>query len=426
MRILVLAVAASVTLAACSSGSPAASRHDTTNADSITSSSNASAAPTADSAQLGRLAQQVAQRVLRIRRGDVVMIVGGTHTIPTMEALALETEKAGGLETMMLSSERVTRGVLQQVSEENLGTPANYFADWLRSTTVYIGLPGAADPKATFAEVPEAKLARYFARFDAIYDMINGSRVRGTYIDYPSPGGAAAVGMDPDAYTRMQLAAIGADPEAMARTGQALEAQLRNARSVRITSPAGTDFKLTLAKRPAIVDAGMLTPGAEREKIFAKRWVQLPGGSIGVAPLEPSATGVIVTPKDICKFRPVRDAKYEFSGGKLTRLSAKEGEACVNEVLESYGPGMKQVGSFGIGLNPELKVVEEGGDYRPWNAAGMVSVSLGDNTLMGGTNRVKAAAGIGLPIPGATVEVDGKVVVRDGKLVSSEVATSQR
>ena len=64
-------------------------------------------------------------------------------------------------------------------------------------------------------------------------------------------------------------------------------------------------------------------------------------------------------------------------------------------------------------------------DYRPWNAAGMVGVFLGDNTLMGGTNKVKAAAGVGLPIPNATVEVDGQVVVRDGKLVSSEVAASQ-
>ncbi|MEO6056390.1 MAG: aminopeptidase [Gemmatimonadales bacterium] len=429
MRIIVFraALAVSVTLAACSSGPPADSSRDEKNANSATTlAATASGDTSADSAQIGRLANQVARRVLRIRRGDVVMIVGGTHTIPTMEALALETEKAGGLESMLLLSDRVTRAVLRQVPEENLGTPATYFAEWLRSTTVYIGLPAAADPKGTFAEVPEAKLAKWFARFDATYDMLNGSRVRGTYIDYPSAGAAAAVGMEPDVYTRMQLAAIGADPGAMAQSGRALEAKFRNARSVRITSPAGTDFKVTLANRSAIVDAGMLEPGAEREKIFAKRWVVLPGGNVGVAPRETSATGVIVTPKDICKFRPVRDARYEFSDGKVTSVTAKEGEACLKEVLEPYGPGIKQVGSLGVGLNPELKVVEEGGDYRPWNAAGMVGVFLGDNTLMGGTNKVKAAAGVGLPIPRATVEVDGEVVVRDGKLVSSEVAASQR
>ena len=198
-----------------------------------------------------------------------------------MEALALETAKAGGLESMLLSSERVTQAVLREVPEENFGIPATYFADWLRSTTVYIGLPSASDPKATFADVPEAKLAKWFARFQSTYDMLNSSRVRGTYIDYPSPGAAAVVGMEADAYARMQLAAIGADPEAMARSGQALEARFRNAKSVRITSPAGTDFKVTLANRPGIVDAGMLAPGAEREKLFAKRWVVLPGGSFG-------------------------------------------------------------------------------------------------------------------------------------------------
>ena len=354
------------------------------------------------------------------------MIAGGTHTIPAMEALALETAKAGGLHNMLLQSERVTRAELREVPEENFGVPATYFADWLRSTTVYIGLPSAADPKATFADVPEARLAKWGARFQSTYDMLNTSRVRGTYIDYPSPGAAAVVGMEPEVYARMQLAAIGADPEAMAQSGKALEAKFRSAKTVRITSPAGTDFKVTLASRPGIVDAGMLAPDAERERIFARRWVVLPGGSFGVAPRETSASGVIVTPKDQCKFRPVRDARYEFSGGTLTSLKAKEGEACLNELLESYGQGIKRVGSLGVGLNPELKVVEEGADYRPWNAAGMVSVFLGDNTLMGGSNKVAGAAGIGLPIPNATLEVDGQVLVRDGKLSESGAAASRR
>lgn len=418
------ALAASLALVACSSRPTVGDTRAQNSQDTVTTAA-ASPGSSADSEQVGRLATQVAQRVLRIRRGDVVMIVGGKHTVPAMEALAVETAKAGGLHSMLLVSERVTRAELQEVPEENFAVPATYFADWLRSTTVYIGLPGAADPKAIFADVPEAKLAKWGARFQSTYDMLNNSRVRGTYIDYPSPGAAAVVGMKPEDYSRMQLAAIGADPEAIAKTGRALEAKFRSAKTVRITSPAGTDLKVTLAGRPGIVDAGMLAPGAEREKLFAKRWVVLPGGSFGVAPSETSASGVIVTPKDLCKFRPVRDARYEFSGGTMTNVTAKEGEACLNEQLKSYGQGIKRIGSLGVGLNPELKVVEEGGDYRPWNAAGMVAVFLGDNTLMGGSNKVEAAAGIGLPIPNATLEVDGQVIVRDGKLTASEVAASR-
>jgi leucyl aminopeptidase (aminopeptidase T) len=386
---------------------------------------DATSAGFADSAGMERLAAQVVQRGLRIHRGDVVMISGGAHTIPAMEALAIAATRAGGLQSILLGSERVLRAELRDIPEENLRQPLRYFADWLRSTTVYIGLPGTADPKAAFADIPEKRLAIFNERAGSIYDMLNGSDLRGTYIDYPSPGAAAAAGMQPEEFTRMQLAAIGTDPEAMARAGRALEAKVRRAKAVHITSPGGTDLTVTLAGRPGIVDAGMLAPGAEREKLFAKRWFILPGGSFGVAPEESSASGVIVTPRDQCKFKPVREARYEFSGGSLKSVTAREGEACIKEQLDPYGAGIRRIGSIGIGLNPELKVVEEQGDYRPWNAAGLVSVFLGDNTLMGGTNKVAGAVGIGLPIPHATLEVDGQVLVRDGKL-AAEVVAAQR
>lgn len=391
-----------------------------------TSTSSTGGTVAADTAELSRLARQVTQRGLRIRKGDVVMVSGGAHTIPIMEALALETARVGGHYSLGLESQRLLRAELTEIPEEHVGRPPTYFADWLRSTTVYIGLPGLTDPEAAFEGVPEARLAKLNSGFTAIHEMLNGSPVRGAYIEYPSPGRAAAVGMAADAYARMMLAAIGTDPEAMARTGQALEAKIHTARSVRITSPAGTDLRLELAGRPGILDAGMLSPGAEKEKLFARRWFVLPGGNFGVAPRETSAAGTVVTPKDRCKFGPVRDARYEFSAGRLTGVTAAEGETCIREQLDSYGEGIRRIGFIGIGLNPELHVVEHAGDYRPYNAAGMVYVTLGDNRLMGGTNAVEGGMSFGLPIVGATVEVDGRVLVREGKVSVGEPETARR
>lgn len=413
-----LLLAAAVTLAC-------APDRDTGQSRAAATTTTAGGSAATDSAELGRLARQVTEAGLRIRKGDVVMISGGAHTIPIMESLALEAAKVGAHYTLQLQSQRLLRAELTEVPEEHVGLPPKFFADWLRSTTVYIGLPGLTDPEAAFAGVPEARLAKWNRGFSTIHEMLNGSPVRGTYIEYPTAGAARAVEMEPGAFARMQLAAIAADAEAMARAGQMLEAKLRGGRSVRITSPAGTDLKLTLAGRQGIVDAGMLSPGAENEKLFAKRWFVLPGGQVGVAPRETSATGTVVVPRDKCKFRPLRDARYEFADGTLTRMSAAEGEACMKEQLDSYGNGIRRVGYIGIGLNPELRVVEEGGDYRPGNAAGMVSILIGDNTLLGGSNAVEGGMAFGLPVVGATVEVDGEVLVRDGKLAGDRVATSE-
>jgi hypothetical protein len=84
--------------------------------------------------------------------------------------------------------------------------------------------------------------------------------------------------------------------------------------------------------------------------------------------------------------------------------------------MEPFEKAASRLGSVSIGLNPALKVMEENGaDYRPGDAAGMVWLSFGDNQLLGGKN--DTTGGMAFPIVNATVSVDGTVVVRDGVLV---------
>jgi aminopeptidase len=417
-----IALGALVLLASCTSGqrTTSAERDSTTSAGARAMDGNGSS----DSSQISQLASQVTRSALRVHRGDVVMIAGGKHTVPVMEAMAIEALRQGAQTQMLLSSERVTRARLKELPEENLSIPSQYFADWLKTTTVYIGLPSAANAKAVFADVPEARIAKFSAGFAAIYDMLDASPVRGAYIDYPSEGGARDAGMPYADYARMQLAAIGTDPQAMAQSGARITARLKGAKKVHITSPAGTDLTLMLAGRSPVVDAGMLAPGAEKEKQFIKRWITLPGGSVAAATGESSASGVVVVPKDLCKFQPLRDARYQFSGGALTGVTAKQGESCLKEQIAAYGEPMRRIGQVGMGLNPELRVVEENGDYRPWNSAGLVGVFLGDNTMFGGSLKVLGAVTIGIPITHATLEVDGEALVRDGQLVGAQTVSA--
>ena len=82
--------------------------------------------------------------------------------------------------------------------------------------------------------------------------------------------------------------------------------------------------------------------------------------------------------------------------------------------MAPYGGPKDRFGSIYIGLNPALRVIEEGGDYRPGKAAGMVWIRTGENKLLGGKN--EEPGGFAFPIVNATVEVDGKVVVEKGQL----------
>lgn len=387
--------------------------------------STTTAAPEAPTAamsaeQMTKLARQVAATSLAIRPGDVVVIDGGKHTIDLMEAVAIEAEKAGGLITLFLESDRVARAAFTEMPEKYLDQKPAYLADWFKRTTVYIGLPSAADYKAIYADVPEAKLAKAAAAGQVIYDMLNGSPIRGAFIDYPSAAQAKLVGMPFAQYAQMRWAAIGADNQQLASSAKALASKLNGAKRVHVTAPGGTDLTFAIGKRPVIVNTGVVTPDAAKEKLILNRYVTLPAGNVTVALQEGSVTGLIVTPKDRCKYRPVREARYEFVKGLLIKASAKEGDACVQETVTAYGAPMHRLGGMTIGLNPELTVVEEGGaDYRPYNAAGLVTLSLGDNQLLGGGNKVPGGVTIDLPVTRATVEIDGEQVIHDGKLISA-------
>jgi hypothetical protein len=127
-----------------------------------------------------------------------------------------------------------------------------------------------------------------------------------------------------------------------------------------------------------------------------------------------SANGSVVVPKDRCRNAPLTGVHFEFKGGKLQNFQARKGAECFAETMAPY-TSKDTIGLISFGLNPELRVIEnETADYRPQSAAGIVLIGTGQNYLEGGNN--KEPGGTIFPITNATVEIDGKVLIRDGKI----------
>jgi aminopeptidase len=362
-----------------------------------------------------QLAHRIVTTSASVRPGDVVVLEGGTHTIPFLEALAIEVQKAGGFANIFLGSERVEKSQYVDVPDRFLAQPPTFFAEWLKHIDVWIGLPDIADPASFFRDIPESRLAITNKAGQMINDMINAAPVRLISVGYPTRQDAASYHVSFDAFQRMHWDAVNADYTRIAQTAAALKARLQGAKLVRITSPSGTDLQFTVGGRPIFVDAGIVTAENAKSKVFLDRIASLPGGSVFFAPIETSVNGRVVVPRDDCKRKPLLGASYEFRNGKLTTFTAQTGAECVREILNAY-TGTKDVfGSVSIGLNPALRVIETGGDYRPGNAAGLLSLGIGQNDLLGGAN--KDVGGFGFPVTNATVIVDGVVVVRDGQLM---------
>ena len=183
-----------------------------------------------------------------------------------------------------------------------------------------------------------------------------------------------------------------------------------------MTSPSGTDFSFSLGDRPIFVDDGIMTDEKARSQNFVTRAVSLPGGQVFLAPIETSASGKVVVTQDQCDFKPLKQESLEFKDGQVKNYKAEIGGDCYAKTIAPFDGPKDVFAFFQIGINPAAKVIENPGDYRPGYAAGLVTIAVGDNQLLGGNNKVKGGGGFGFPIVNATVTIDGKTVVKDGKL----------
>ena len=389
------------------------------------------AVPDASAAQEDDRYRELARRVVgtsaAMKPGEVVVIVGAKHVLPLMEAVAVEVTRAGAIPFSQLESERVFSTFFRDMPEQHLrlydSASTKAYGDQLRTADAMIFLPLFTNPDSLFrvfsadtarwAKVMETYAASQ-SRFDA---MRNTARTRFVFVNYPpTQTSIAESGMDSTSFDRMVWEAITTDYDRIAAQGRAIKRLLDGGKMVRVTTPDGTDLQLRLTGRPAAMTGATLTAEQRRAKLAGQRTVTLPGGRVAVAPLESSGSGKVVVARDKCGGGPLVNARFEVRAGKLTGFQADSGASCVASLLGAAPGPDDVVGSLSIGLNPALKPTENTAGFRPWEASGAVVLSFGNNADLGGRNNTPAAMPFWLSR--ATVEIDGKVVVKDGQIAT--------
>ena len=189
--------------------------------------------------------------------------------------------------------------------------------------------------------------------------------------------------------------------------------------TARVRTPAGTDLKFRVGRRPFNKQDGDASPTRMRSaKIRIDREAELPCGVLRVAPIEASVEGVIVIPKARFGGEVARDVRIEIRRGQIISTQARENASAVKRVLREGGRAARSFREFGLGFNPEL-IPPSGSDILPYfgYGDGVVRLSLGDNRELGGF--VSGDFVRWFFFPDATVEVLGRVLLRDGRLAES-------
>src|SRR5687767_805251 len=223
------------------------------------------------------------------------------------------------------------------------------------------------------------------------------------------------------AYDRVYVEALEIDYKQLGIRMNAAIQKLRSA-EVQVTTPAGTNLRFRVGDRPFNKQDGDASKAHARTgRIRIDRHTELPAGILRVAPLEETVTGVLVLPSARFGSQQATDVRLEFQNGVVTSARARSGNDGVQAFLKS-DPAAPRFREFCLGFNPRL-VVPAGESALPYYGygAGVVRMSLGDNSELGGS--VRGGGVRWLFFPDATVTASGASLVTAGKLVQSAPRT---
>lgn len=186
--------------------------------------------------------------------------------------------------------------------------------------------------------------------------------------------------------------------------------------AARVSTPAGTDLFFRAGVRPFNKQNGDASGERTRSaRVRVDREIELPAGALRVAPIEESVFGQIVIPEARFGTTVAKGVVLQLDNGRITRIRAKEGQEAVEQALAAGGEAAYRFREFALGFNPKLS--ESTGTLIPYYGygAGVVRLALGDNEELGGN--VRGTFVRWFFFPDATVHVDFRYLVRDGKLV---------
>jgi aminopeptidase len=355
-----------------------------------------------------RLVQQLA-----LKPGERVMSIAHPGIFEDLEPyIRYEVMRAGGIDLGVVEvlrepvPESFDPAVLAKAAREARA----HYKEMFRNVDAAIMMPGATTAHPA-----------YLAMQDWLKDDLVERRGRRTiHFHWVENGSAYPIAGQPlpsrvDIDRVYQRALVETDYAALAAAQRKFADALRSG-EVHITSRSGTDLRFRAGDRPANLQDGDASQArAARGVVLIDHEIELPAGAVRVAPIEESVEGVIAFPPSQWDGRPVDGLTLRFARGRIVEITAASGRDAVEAELARNGDGARAFREFALGFNPLLAVPERG----PWipyygYGAGVVRLSLGDNTELGG--KVTGGYVRWNFFTDLTVTVGGATWIRNGRL----------
>jgi leucyl aminopeptidase (aminopeptidase T) len=358
-----------------------------------------------------RLAREVLTVRLGLKPGENVTIESYPSALPWATGFVREARRLGARPLLHYEDERSYWTAVEEGRPDLIGTPGEHEWAALEKTDVYVYFWGPEDA-ARLEGLSEAMFEKLVAFNSKWYRVAQKAGVRGVRMGIArvTPANARHWGVPFEAWQKEMVRASLLNPKEYVADAGKLKRAFDRGNSVRIRHPNGTDLTLALAGRKANLALGWITPATRRQRFGAM--ASVPDGSVYVAVDESTADGTVVSNRMTgFSWVPVRGGKWTFRHGRLVRQNYTSGAPAVREAYAHGGAGRDRPAMLEVGLDPNVRIspnLEE-------NERGAVSIGVGSSIGFGGTTRSSFMAH--LTVAGAELSVDGRPVVRGGRIL---------
>jgi aminopeptidase len=349
-----------------------------------------------------------------VKQGDKVLISGSVRDAPLLEDIAVEVMKAGAHPLITISSDRLMQRSFFEVPArfDNETSPVGRLL--VEEFDVQINLD-VGENEAVLAGVPMSRRAARAKAAQPITDAFFKRHVRSVNLGnglYPTGTLSRRLGVTQPNLANAFWRASAVSPTTLRTRANTLRQAFANGGVVTLTAPNGTNISFRVDADRALISDGALTEERVKQgSAAASTW--LPAGELMLPATNGSANGKIIFDRYLLDGRLIRGLTLVFEKGALTSMTAANDFSGLKSVYDAAGGDKNRFGYIDIGVNPETRL-PVGTGRIVWTAPGSVVIGFGDNRGFGGTNA--SDFGFAAQLSGATIAVDGKPVITNGRL----------
>ena len=353
------------------------------------------------------IADKLLERSDLVKEEKVVLMAKPGEFDPLIELLAEKINKTGAIYLGTFSVNSSVKPVKWETDfiRKAKGKTKEDLTDYLVQVDLGIMMPGASPSDVEYASMQDV-LRRDKGR--TIHFHWSGA--------YNLSGETVEIDNIKNEY--YQKVFLETDYIKLGKIQRSFEDDIRN-KWIKISTPRGTNIKFKIGNRPVTKQDGNASSKREKQLNLIDREIELPSGAIRVAPIEETVEGTIAFPNSIWSGKKVEGLVLTFDSGKVINIESSTGKEAVKTELDSAGEAGYSFREFALGFNPLLAIPEE----NPWipyygYGAGVVRLSLGDNSELGGN--VKGGYVRWNFFTNATVKVGDDIWVKGGKFLKSD------